>query len=346
MPSWIVMTLLPAILMIVSPGLSAAEQKCPDWSREYAQKRGSYYDPEAAYRFAALIQRYVAERDLAGLFSLVDGELGSGPRRRVVEWYTFDEVFSESWRNAVLADEPPCDPVGYRGFMLAQGRIWFDKRGASRDTWRIIAINGATIEDRAMTPPEPAWRVDGKVLSPQCFVKIWMSYDNFEAYEERYGITDTEDFRSHTGRYFGREIDRLEPIEMRWGNEKIPLAVFVDTCASNGPTEALTIGPDGVSRRVCGEDDGRACAEDRYQRLAALPEGACRQLAPDMPGQCESAYLVQVGDYSGGSMGWDYAYNVYGLFRLDNGRKVIVPLVNFGKKNDALNFVESLGAAR
>ena len=54
------------------------------------------------------------------------------------------------------------------------------------------------------------------------------------------------------------------------------------------------------------------------------------------------SYLIAIGDYSGGTIGWDMSYNIYGLFNLQNNKKFILPLKNFFKKNNALNFVDKL----
>ena len=70
------------------------------------------YDPEEAYAFGLKIQDAVRKRDLPKFFSLVDGELDYGPRRKYVENKAFHEVFPDSWRAAILKDEPPCTPFG------------------------------------------------------------------------------------------------------------------------------------------------------------------------------------------------------------------------------------------
>ena len=62
-----------------------------------------------------------------GLFDLVDGELRYGPRRAYALSRKFDEIFDENFVDAVLKDPPSCSPVGWRGFMLGRGEIWFNK---------------------------------------------------------------------------------------------------------------------------------------------------------------------------------------------------------------------------
>jgi len=341
---------LSALLIAALPSAPNANPNCSDEDKKYAEFWNNYYNPEDAYQFGVLIQQHVANRDLVGLFGLVESELSNGPRKRFIENRNFDEVFSEGWRNTVVASESPCQPVGWRGFMLANGLIWFNVGPGSPGAWQIFSINDATQEDYTPAVSDPAWRVEGKIVPPKCFVKIWMSGENFKAYEETFGITDTADFRTNTGQYFGREIDRIDPINAPWSNEKVSLAAPLDSCDSTELTspgssqKPPTVEANDVSSESCDKDG--ICVQYKYRLLAPISLTECRKLAPRLPGRCESAYLIQIGDYSGGSMGWNFGFNVYGLFHLDNGRNAIVPLVNFYKENNARNFVEDLGNRR
>ena len=42
-------------------------------------------------------------------------------------------------------------------------------------------------------------------------------------------------------------------------------------------------------------------------------------------------------------MGWDMSYNIYGLFSLYDEQKYLLPLKNFDKKNDAINYIKWVG---
>lgn len=337
---------LSALWISALPEVSIASANCSNEDKEYAKGWNDYYNPEDAYQFGNIIKQLVADRDLDGLFDLVKGELQNGPRKRFIATRTFNQVFTEEWRSAVLASEAPCRPVGWRGFMLANGLVWFNIGGRPPGTWQIFAINRAAKEDYTYEPSDPAWRVDGRIVPPQCFVKNLMSAENFRVYEETFGIADTENFRRNTGQYFGREIDRLDPIVSPSGNKKVPLATFLDACSS---TDAVPLsnshpppigGADNVSNEICYEE---LCMPYSYRLLASVSQSECQNMAPHLSGRCESAYLVRIGDYSGGSIGWDYGFNIYGLFRFDDGRKAFVPLVNFYNENNARNFIDSLG---
>ncbi len=340
-----VLIILFAFWISALPEMSIASTNCSNEDKEYAKSWNDYYNPEDAYKFGNIIKQFIAGRDLDGLFGLVIGELQNGPRKRFIETRTFNQVFTEEWRSAVLASETPCQPVGWRGFMLANGLVWFNNDGKPPGTWQIVAMNGAAKEGYLYESPDPAWRVDGRIVPPQCFVKILVSADNFRVYEETFGIADAANFRRNTGQYFGREIDRLDPIDSPWGNGKVPLATFLDICSStdavppgNSQTPPI-VNADSVSSENCYEG---SCTQYAYRLLAPISQAECQNLAPHLPGRCESAYLVRIGDYSGGSIGWDFGFNIYGLFRLDDGRNAFVPLVNFNNENNARNFIDSL----
>ena len=326
------------LLIFALPEVLDASVTCTDEDKKYAKVLGNYYNPEDAYKFGLTIKQLIADRDLAGLFELVRGELSWGPRKQFIENQTFDQIFTEDWRNAVLEDEIPCSPVGWRGFMLGNGKIWYRFSGHFGN---IYGINGAAEEGYMPAITDPAWRVEGTVIPPECFVREWISGNNFEEYADTYGM-NYWDFRKYTGKYFGREIDRIGPITA-WGRDVHLITVLGDCPISRFFDDAqkpLKIDADYVSRERC--TDENYCLSNSYRLLTPLSQVECQNLAAHLPGQCESAYLVETAEETGGSMGTDYRYNFYGLFNLEDGRKAIVPLVNFRNENNARNFLDGL----
>ncbi len=324
----------------------ADKTKCSRADRDYADFWEKYYDPEQARKFGVQIQNLVRERDLLGLFRLVNGELSYGPRKSFVADRSFEEIFDKNWRSSILSSDPPCSPVGWRGFTLANGLIWFDK-GRQTD-WSIFSINGASRESYAPALLDPVWRIGNEVILPQCLVKMWISSDNFEAFEDKFGIKDTADFRLYPGRYIGKEVSSIESIDPPWGSgEKLFLVSLVKECSSSmaflaiNSKNSVSSDANGVSTKQY-DVSGSYVVEEAYRLLAPISQEDCQGLAPHFSGRCETAHLVARGDYSGGSMGWDYSYNIYGLFTLEDGREAIVPLVNFDKENDARNFIDRL----
>ena len=271
-------------------------------------------EAQAAYAFGLKIQHAVRQRDVAAFFALVDGELDRGPMRKDAETRSFDDLFPESWTRATLASEPPCRPTGWRGFMLANGRVWY--RGPP---FRVFAVNGWIEDKRA--PVAPQWTIEGKTLSAECFVYEWDSSDNFEAFAERYKI-DIGDLSRHPGRYLGDPIDLLEPVALV--DIEVTLWRSVDEC--------------GVDRALTGE----RMSGGQYTVLATAPTKSCRGLAPDLPGECLGARLVKIADHQGsGSL---IRYGVYGAFVMDDGETLVFPLRTFPTLNRAWNFVDDHAA--
>ncbi|MCY3732069.1 MAG: hypothetical protein OXF98_12080 [Rhodospirillaceae bacterium] len=326
------------------PAVSQTRPHCSQEDRDYAASQG--YDAEDAYEFGRIIQQHVANQDMAGLFSLVDGELEHGPRRRFAAGRTFGDVFPQDWRSAVVGSEPECGPVGYRRFMLAAGRIWYGFDRFDSGEWEIFSIIGATEERYPLTGSGLAWRIAGEIIEPECFERQWLSFDNFELLEEAFAIADTNDFRRNTGRYVGREIDSIDPIDAAWGADTVRLVTFPPVCQPNGPEvprvarSPAALSGDDVASEYC--DGSGYCVQSVYRLLAPIPLVACQTLAPHMIGRCESAYLLRTEEDSGGSMGPHVTFNIFGLFALDDGRRAMVPLVNLNNENDARNFIDDI----
>ena len=337
---------------------------CSNKDRKYAKFWDNYYDPEDAYNFGSKIKQLVKEKNLEGLFALVEGELTSGPRKQFIKGKKFSDIFSNDWRNDLLTSDPPCSPVGWRGFMLARGSVWFNREDGK---WRVFSINGARKEDIRESNIPIGWKTPEGLIPPQCFVKEWISSDNFEEFEDKFKIPKEDcrsvklgsrkltfckstNFRKNPGIYLGKEISSLDGITPGWDDkERITLAVPVDLCfkgsviaGSIGNPKKLSVKSNKKSKeiesKICRSET--SCTEYAYSILANVPLKKCQELAPNLKGQCRQSFLIAVGNYSGGSMGWDYGYNIYGLFSFKDKRRFIVPLKNFRKKNDAINYIE------
>ena len=285
------------------------------------------YDPEEVYAFGLKIQDAVRERDLAKFFSLVDGELDYGPRRKYAENKTFHEVFPDSWRTAILNDEPPCTPVGWRGFMLANGLVKYKAPSEDSDTFRLVAVHDWVPEK---FPPVPVgWKVDDRLLPPTCFEYKSDSGDNFEAFAEQFSIADYGDFSHNTGKYFG------DPIYPFKDNTAGNIWRYVGDCARDMAPDQLQISDSRVEY-VYPSGGERL----RYRSLADVSPNLCQNLAPNLPGKCLESYLVDV-DYCGGSMGCRGSYTIYGMFQMQDSERIIFPLKNFDTENLARNFLDS-----
>ena len=319
---------------------------CSEKDREYAEFWDNYYDPAEAYEFGEKIKKLVRDENLSGLFDLVEVELTSGPRKEFVKGKNFSDIFSDDWRNNLLESKSPCSPVGWRGFMLDSGSIWFNK-DKDKNKWFIFSMLGAKKENITEKTPV-GWKFEGKLIPPQCFSTLWMSGDNYEEYADKFDIKNYKDFSKNPGEYFGSKISDFKPINASWGGE-IYLISSMKKCFNgelryggikNIGFPKIKINNNTIETQLCSSDD--VCTKFSYTILLDINPDECQNLVPNIKGKCLKSYLISIGDYSGGSMGWDMSYNIYGLFNLKNSEKFILPIKNFSNKNDALNFTDKL----
>ena len=328
--------LLTYLLLCIN---SYATENCPDnmkingldhTVKSYADFWGNYYKPHEAYDFGIKIQNIIKEKDLAGLFKLVEGELKSGPRKSFIKDKNFDEIFNEEWVNSILSIKPDCYPMGWRGFMLDSGSVWYNKVDQG---WEIFAINGAKLEEDKSSIV--GWNYNNNLIHPTCFARVWMSGDNFEEFADQFKISNYEKFSKKPGEFFGKEIDNFNPIKAMW-DEYIKIINPINDC----PFKDSKVNNDEKFITINGEGEF-GTIKYGYSIIEAIAEKKCADLSPNIDSKCLSSYLVKAGDYSGGSMGWDMSYGIYGLFDLDKLGPSIVPLIFFENKNEALNYLSN-----
>ncbi len=345
---------LAALLGLISLGLpvsgNLAEASAPISSGCLNEKGGGVDVPEAQ-TFAQEIIQLVRNRNLQGLFSLVDGELTTGPRKKFALSKGFSFVFPEQWRSAILAEPLSCRSVGERGFMLADGKLWFEKRDGK---WQIIAINGAHQEDVPAAGLPAGWQTTRGLIPPQCFVRLWISGDNFDEFENKYLIDDREDFKANPGLYLGKIIPLNAQVSPSWNDgpgqsqyQRLVLAAPLQQCFSGtlvngelGQKANLDLEVNGQSVMAEHCDSQGLCSKYEYRLLASIPPKQCRQYAPSLKAECRDSFLVEVGRDSGGSAGWIYQYIIYGLFSNHNKADYLVPLRIFWNRNQALDHVK------
>ena len=329
----------------VGLGAEKLELRCTIEDREYAKSWNNYYDPEDAFDFGETIKNLVKEENLDGLFELVDGELDSGPRKEFIRGKQFSEIFSKEWVDSLLNSVSPCAPMGWRGFMLDSGSVWYN-RDKEKDKWHIFGILGAKKEDLTNKNIPVGLEFEGRVIPPHCLSTPWMSGDNYEDFADKFKVKDYEHFSKNPGIYFDNEISDYEPIMASWGSE-IYLATSLNKCfkgelrfggIENIGTPEIQIDNKEVKTEICETEN--LCTKFSYSILAELSPDKCQSLSTHVKGNCSEAYLVSIGDYSGGTMGWDMSYNIYGLFSLNDGRNFVLPLKNFHNKNDAINYIK------
>jgi hypothetical protein len=309
--------------------------RCSDEDNKYAERLGGNYEPRNAVRIGLKIQEIVRSKDTTALFSHVEGELRTGPRKKFALSKPFDEIFPEGWVAAVLEDAPSCSPLGYRGFMFGNGELWYT---VEEDSFRIVAINGASEEQQE---PQNPWKTENQTISPRCLSYPWPSGDNFEAIAEHFGIADESDFLSEPGKYLGDPVNDLAPVRPPWcygadcNQTGLSVAQAVDDC-NLGVSQVVITREEVIFENLNAYDE--PCSES-YTAFGRISPEACSALAPAFQAACKGGAIIRRGrDCAAGNRA-PGLFGIYGLFELTNSSEYIIPLRFFATKNDLLNFL-------
>tara|TARA_B100000315_G_scaffold259738_1_gene316967 strand:+ start:1281 stop:2396 length:1116 start_codon:yes stop_codon:yes gene_type:complete len=310
-----------------------------------------------AYLFGKRIQQAVKDKDLTSIFNMVEGELAFGPRKKDALEKSFDEVFTDEWREKILSTEPMCGPQGVYGFHLGNGNLWYDTDDIddlpyTGSNWNIFSIHGTILKDSSK-PDKPSWTIAKKLLMTECFEVIWASSDNYEDYHERYGGNSKfRDFYQNIGEYIGTKI----PLDRMHGGVDYPLAKDLKLCTTpyagnektislnnNSEKRTIEIGEERVREKYCsldGDCEAGYYYDDSYSVLRNLPKEACGLLAPQLKSNCIDVRLVRrPPQFRGGFP----SGVIYGIIKESTKNKLyVVPLKNIGTVNDALNFADTL----
>ena len=277
-------------------------------------------DADALYRVGKQIKKFVREKDIDGLFSLIDGELFHGPRRSYAKAQGFDYVFSAVWRQDILNDKIPCSPINfYSNVFLGVGD---GRHGVLYSEHGIVAIYGARKEDAPSPAPPLGWETRRGLIPPRCF---------FSDYE-RMSIAKSIDL----ARCLAKPArDALGPPKIEW-----PAASESGAAIDFLKEKKWVISGYELS-------GGYFSGELAYRILRRVSADTCKDMAPHLPGKCLESYLMSVGYQSKGAIwkwteGWVLDYVIFGLFLDKNGQENIVPLKDFLTQNDARNFLDSI----
>jgi len=128
--------------------------------------------------FGLEIQKLVLKKDLKGISELIDDERNPLKKETLLS-RDFDEHFNQKWIDLVTGD-PPCRPIGWRGFNLGHGSVWYDKISTNPDLkrdlnnkndkleWQITHINYPE-ELLPLSEFPEGWTYNNKTLHPLCF---------------------------------------------------------------------------------------------------------------------------------------------------------------------------------
>ena len=298
--------------------------KCSSEDYDYADGSDNYYSPDIAFQFGKNIQKAILNKDLKAIISFIDGELEFGFRKKFGLSSSFDDIFSRDNTLEIMSEPVDCQPVGWRGFMLGGGQVWYDCDKVS------CAIRSMISTTETLNYLNAGLKIDGKTIHPNCMAYEWMSGDNFEEFAERYKIDDYQNFRSKPGSYFGKVIKDYRPIKTDWctGDDciKIKIASSISDCSQTFVNKS--------------SDQAIIEFEDLSYSVLDREIENCSTLSPHLQNPVTNCYLVTIGEQTGGSMGTYYRYGIYGITDLPSLGESIIPLKFFDTFNDALNFLE------
>jgi len=311
------------------------------------KKQGyDYYDRKEAHDFGRKIQTLIAKKDIEGIYRnvLID-ELQNGPRREFIKNKSFDQIFPKEWVNKVIKSEIDCDSVGWRGFMISKGLIWFDRMESGK--WSIKSINGVN-QENFNNKNLIGWKTDKGIIPPTCFP----TFGNFEKpkvdlFTEEFRITNKRKFEYSPGEYIGKTIPLGYEIKSKISKNNVySVTTNLDECFKWNSENGFVKNEKRKHELVLVENiiyqknnkkglENHDRYKSHYEVLKRVDPSKCNKLAKQLS-QCNDSYLIRIGYHSGGTIGWLGKYYIFGIFDYDN-QEYIVPLKVFTNRNYALN---------
>ena len=306
----------------------------------------NYYERQEAHDFGRKIQTLIAKKDIVGIYRnvLID-ELQNGPRREYIKNKSFDQIFPKKWVNKVIKSEIDCDSLGWRGFMISHGLIWFDRMESGQ--WTIKSINGVN-QEKFDNKNIIGWETKKGIIPPTCFP----TFGNFEKpkvdlFTEEFGITNKRKFEHSPGEYIGKTIPLGFEIKSKMSKNNVySVTTNLDECFKWNSENGFVKNEKRNNELVLVENivyqknnikglENHDSYKSHYEVLKRVDLSKCNKLAKQLS-QCNDSYLIRIGYHSGGTIGWLGKYYIFGIFDYDN-KEYIVPLKVFTNRNYALN---------
>ena len=306
-----------------------------------------YYDRQEAHDFGRKIQNLIAKKDIQGIYKnvLID-ELQNGPRREFIKNKSFDQIFPKKWVTKVISTEIDCDSIGWRGFMISNGLIWFDRMESGK--WTIKSINGVN-QEQFDNKNLIGWKTNKGIIPPTCFP----TFGNFEKpkvdlFTEEFGIKNKTKFEYSPGEYIGKTIPLGYEIKSKISKDNFySVSINLNDCfkwnLENGfvknqkkINELVLVGNTIYQKNDNQGRENHNPYKSHYEVLKKIDLSKCNQLAKQLS-QCNDSYLIRIGYQSGGTIGWLGKYYIFGIFEDKNKIEFLVPLKSFDNKNLALN---------
>jgi len=343
--------LILALLIICTVPLpSRSEIKIPtrkDCSLIKKNQNYDYYDRQEAHDFGRKIQALIAKKDLQGIYKnvLID-ELENGPRREFIKNKSFDEIFPKEWFSEVIKSEIDCDSIGWRGFMISHGLIWFDRMESGK--WTIKSINGAN-QENFNNKKLVGWGTNKGIIPPTCFPTFgYFEKPKIDLFTEEFKIKNKRRFEYSPGEYIGETIPLGYKINSKISKNNVySVTTNLNECfkwnSENGfaknekrNNELVLVGNIIYQKNNKKGNENYDRYKSHYEVIKKVDSSKCNQLAKELS-RCIDSYLIKIGYHSGGTIGWLGKYYIFGIFKGEDSNEYLVPLKVFNKINSALN---------
>ena len=343
--------LILALLIVFAVPIPAnSESQIPrrkDCSLLKKKQNYDYYDRQEAHDFGRKIQTLIAKKDIQGIYKnvLID-ELQNGPRREFITNKSFDQIFPKKWVTNVINTEIDCDSIGWRGFMISHGLIWFDRMESGK--WTIKSINGVN-QEQFDNKSLIGWKTNKGIIPPTCFPTFgYFEKPKVDLFTEEFRIKNKTNFEYNPGEHIGKTIPLGYEIKSKISkNNLYTVTTNLNECFKWNSENGFVKNEKRKDELVLVENiiyqknnikgrENHDRYKSHYEVLKKVDLSKCNQLAKQLS-QCNDSYLIRIGYHSGGTIGWLGKYYIFGIFEDQNKREFLVPLKMFNNKNLALN---------
>ena len=320
--------ILALLIIFAVPIPSKSGIKIPirkDCSKIKKKQHYDYYDRQEAHDFGRKIQALIAKKDIRGIYqNVLDDELENGPRKEFIKNKSFDDIFPKEWVNKVITTEVGCDSIGWRGFMISQGLIWFDR--TERGKWTIKSINGVN-QDEFDNKNLIGWETNKGIIPPTCFPTFgYFEKPKIDLFTKEFKIKDKTRFEYSPGEYIGKTIPLGYKINSEISKNNVySVTSNLNKCfkwnSENGfvknekrKNKLVLIGNIIYQKNNIKGRENYDRYKSHYEVIKKVALSKCDQLAKELS-QCNDSYLIRIGYDSGGTIGWLGKYYIFGIFK-------------------------------
>ena len=299
------------------------------------------YERQKVHDFGRLIQKLFVKKDLEGIYKIAGGDLNRGPRKKYALEKGFDYVFPEEFVRKIISSEVSCDSVGWRGFMIGDGEIWYYLKADSsnkkflKDQFILGAVNSPNQEVFENPKKLIGWETKKGIISPVCFHRWGGGERSYIASFQKFlKLKDQKILNRHPGVFIGREF----PLGSQFKGDihNLSFTSKMENCYSEVVLVSGRIYQKNLPRLSKGS---KRRSGTNYKILEKLDKATCQSFAPNLKARCKEGYLLRIGYDTTGSIGPFVMYNTYGIFEDSNGADHMVPLKYSYTKNGALNYL-------